>query len=188
MQVTQLFIGYVGSMLQQYAHNPEQNWKAKDCAIYLVMALTVRGKTAAQGATATNQLVNVMDFFSQHILPELQSQQLDQRPVLKADALKYLTTFRSQIPKETCVQVSIASACGCATGLASVCIVLTYQPTMLLQIFQQLGVLLGSEANVVHTYAAVAVERLLAQKVSISLKNKCLGVSHLQALHEITHI
>ncbi len=107
MQVTQLFIGYVGGMLQQYGQNPEQNWKAKDCAIYLVMALTVRGKTAAQGATTTNQLVNVMDFFNQHVLPELQSQQLDQRPVLKADSLKYLTTFRSQVPKDTCVQVSL---------------------------------------------------------------------------------
>ena len=94
-------------MLQQYGQNPGQNWKAKDCAIYLVMALTVRGNTAAKGATTTNQLVNVMDFFSQHVLPELQSQQLDQRPVLKADALKYLTTFRSQVPKDTCVQVDI---------------------------------------------------------------------------------
>lgn len=36
-----------------------------------------------------------------------------------------------------------------------------------LQVFQRLVVLLGSDANVVHTYAAVAVERLLAQKVSI---------------------
>ncbi|KAA6426654.1 MAG: cellular apoptosis susceptibility chromosome segregation 1 [Trebouxia sp. A1-2] len=133
--VTQLFIGYVGSMLQQYEQSPEQNWKAKDCAIYLVMALTVRGKTAAQGATTINQLVNVMDFFKQHVLPELQSQQLDQRPVLKADSLKYLTTFRSQVPKDTCMQI-----------------------------FRQLVVLLGSDSNVVHTYAAVAVDRLLAQR------------------------
>lgn len=94
-------------MLQQYAHSPEQNWKAKDCAIYLVMALTVRGKTAAQGATTTNQLVNVLDFFNQHVLPELQAQRLDERAVLKADALKYLTLFRSQIPKDTCMQVGI---------------------------------------------------------------------------------
>lgn len=106
-QVTQLFTGYISNMLQQYAQSPAQNWKAKDCAIYLVMALTVRGKTAAQGATTTNQLVNVLDFFSQHVLPELQSQQLDERPVLKADALKYLTLFRSQIPKDTCMEVSM---------------------------------------------------------------------------------
>ena len=109
LQVTQLFIGYVGRMLQQYGQNPDQNWKAKDCAIYLVLALTVRGKTAAQGATTTNQLVNLLDFFNQHILPELQSSQIDQRPVIKADALKYLTLFRSQIPKDVCVQVCLLS-------------------------------------------------------------------------------
>lgn len=134
-EVTQLFIGYVTSMLQQYGQNPDQNWRAKDCAVYLVLALTVRGKTAAQGATTTNQLVNVLDFFNQHILPELQSPQMDQRPVIKADALKYLTLFRSQVPKDICVQV-----------------------------FQRLVTLMGSDSNVVHTYAAVAVERLLAQK------------------------
>ncbi len=39
----------------------------------------------------------------------------------------------------------------------------------MLQIFRQLVVLLGSDSNVVHTYAAVAVERLLAQRVSSSV-------------------
>lgn len=42
-------------------------------------------------------------------------------------------------------------------------------PSVHLQIFQQLVVLLGSDSNVVHTYAAVAVERLLAQKVRFHL-------------------
>ena len=58
------------------------------------------------GATSTNQLVDVGQFFVQHILPELQSPNVSERPILKADALKFLTTFRSQIPKEVCVQVS----------------------------------------------------------------------------------
>ncbi len=67
MQVTNLFSGYVGGMLGEHAANPAQNWKAKDCALYLVTALTVRGRTAAQGATATNQLVNISDFFNQQV-------------------------------------------------------------------------------------------------------------------------
>jgi exportin-2 (importin alpha re-exporter) len=33
-------------MLADYATNPGANWKSKDCAIYLVLALTVRGKTS----------------------------------------------------------------------------------------------------------------------------------------------
>ena len=58
-QVTELFSGYVGAMLAEHAHAPAANWKAKDCALYLVTALTVRGKTAAAGATTTNTLVNL---------------------------------------------------------------------------------------------------------------------------------
>lgn len=69
MQVTNLFSGYVGGMLREHAANPGQSWKAKDCALYLVTALTVRGRTAAQGATTTNQLVNIPDFFQQQVGP-----------------------------------------------------------------------------------------------------------------------
>ena len=66
-QVTELFTGYVGALLAEHAANPGQNWRAKDCAVYLVVALTVRGRTAAAGATATNQLVSVADFFTQQV-------------------------------------------------------------------------------------------------------------------------
>ena len=38
-QVTQLFTGYVSSMLAEYAAKPGEAWKAKDCAVYLVIAL-----------------------------------------------------------------------------------------------------------------------------------------------------
>ena len=32
-------------MLVEYASNPAANWKSKDTAVYLVLALTVKGKT-----------------------------------------------------------------------------------------------------------------------------------------------
>jgi len=54
-------------MLAEYASAPKQHWKSKDTAIYLVLALTVQGKTGAQGATATNQLVNINDFFTSQV-------------------------------------------------------------------------------------------------------------------------
>eukprot|EP00887_Chlorella_sp_A99_P002133 scaffold21.g2133.t1 len=127
--VTELFNGYVAAMLAEYQASPAANWKAKDCAVYLVSALTVRGKTAAQGATTTNTLVNLAEFFTQHIAPELASSAVNDQAVLKADALKFLTTFRSQLPHDA---------------------------------LRQLFPLLGSESNVVHSYAAIAVERLLS--------------------------
>jgi exportin-2 (importin alpha re-exporter) len=64
MQVTALFTGYVNALLAEHAQNPAANWKAKDCAIYLVVALTVRGRTAAHGATTTNQLVDIGEFYN----------------------------------------------------------------------------------------------------------------------------
>jgi hypothetical protein len=100
VQVTELFSGYVGAMLQDHARSPAANWKSKDCAMYLVTALTVRGKTAAAGATTTNELVSLQDFFTQQVAPELQAAAVDEQSILKADALKFVTTFRSQLSKE----------------------------------------------------------------------------------------
>lgn len=62
MQVTKLFTGYVKQLLAE-AGASRESWKAKDAAMYLVTALAVRGKTAAQGATSTNQLFDLNDFF-----------------------------------------------------------------------------------------------------------------------------
>lgn len=220
VQVTQLFSQYVLRELEDYAKAPAKAWKSKDCAIYLVVALTVQvcarcqhrtgvvqlkqalewlpglaidrlprmllccsvlwaqlkqpglvdlsgpppppltfmllmpvqflqtrwvcaclqGKTSAQGATTTNQLVNLLDFFNQHVAPELQNAAASSsasagKAVLVADALKFLTTFRSQIPKST-----------------------------LVALFASLVDALGSPSNVVHSYAAICIERLLVSK------------------------
>lgn len=134
-QVTELFTGYVGALLQENAANPQEGWRAKDCAVYLVMAVTVKGRTGERGATTTNRLVNVGDFLTQQVLPELQDPKVDSRPILKADALKFVTVFRSQLP-----------------------------PATLLSLLQPCTALLGSESVVVHSYAATAIERFLALK------------------------
>ena len=68
-------------------------------------------------------------------MPELQAGPSSQA-ILQADALKFVTIFRSQLPKAS-----------------------------LLAIFPQLVALLKSESNVVHSYAAILIERLLASKV-----------------------
>jgi hypothetical protein len=52
--------------------------------------------TASRGATRTNELVDIVSFFGAHVLPELQGKMSDSL-VLRADALKFTTTFRSQV-------------------------------------------------------------------------------------------
>lgn len=134
-QVTGVCSQYVSVMLQEYASNPAAHWKSKDSAMFLIMALTIKGKTAATGATSTNALVNIGQFFQEHVVPELQAQDKNSLSVLKADCLKFVITFRSQLPKATCVAL-----------------------------FPSIVGLFASESNVVHSYAAICIERMLALK------------------------
>ena len=94
-------------------------------------ALAVKTATASAGTTSVSDLVNVMDFLQAQILPELQSD-ANTMPVLKADAIKFVTTFRNQIPR------------------AGYGVVLPLLVNML-----------TSKNYVVHSYAANAIERML---------------------------
>jgi len=131
-QVTSAITGYVQSLLSQYATDPKKYWKAKDAAIYLVMALTIRSKSLVKGATETNDLVNITDFFTQYIAPEIAAAKGAAHPVIRADALKFVTMFRQQLPK-----------------------------ALIAPLLPSLAQLLAAEENVVHSYAANCLERLL---------------------------
>ncbi|GIX92895.1 exportin-2 [Caerostris darwini] len=133
--ITQVFSNYVNAMLENYGKNPNINWKSKDAAIYLVTSITAKGQTVRHGITQTNQLVNVSDFFNGQILPTLQSPNVDEYPVLKADSLKYFLIFRNQLPRD---------------------IVLNTLPNVVN--------LLRAKNCVVHTYAAHAIERVFTMK------------------------
>ncbi|XP_059097421.1 exportin-2-like [Tigriopus californicus] len=134
-QITEIFGAYVKTMLEMYATNPAQKWRSKDAAIYLVTSLATRAKTAKHGITQTNQLVDLSDFCLKYIIPDLQSQNVNELPVIKADAIKYVMTFRSQLPPET------IKAC-----------------------LPLLIPFLRAESHVVHTYAAAAVDKILIMK------------------------
>ncbi|KAG7283270.1 LOW QUALITY PROTEIN: hypothetical protein CRUP_005012 [Coryphaenoides rupestris] len=133
--VTAIFSGYVSSMLAEYAKNPGMNWKHKDAAIYLVTSLASKAQTQKHGITQANELVNLTEFFVNHIITDLKSPNVNEFPVLKADAIKYVMIFRSQLPKE-----------------------------QLLQAVPLLMAHLQAESAVEHTYAAHALERLFTMR------------------------
>jgi exportin-2 (importin alpha re-exporter) len=87
------------------------------------------------GVSEVNESVNIMDFFQSYVLPELEDANHGQRPVLKATAVKFVCTFRCQFSKEAIVQ-------------------------LLPLLVQQMN----SPVIVVHTFAAYAVERILASR------------------------
>ncbi|XP_058095879.1 exportin-2 [Magnolia sinica] len=131
-QVMAMVSVQIQNMLGLYSANPVENWKEKDCAIYLVVSLATK---KAGGSSVSTDLVNVESFFTTVIVPELQSQDTNGFPMLKADALKFFTTFRNQISKPVAV--------------ALIPHVIRF---------------LGSESNVVHSYAANCIEKLLLVK------------------------
>ena len=77
-------------MQAKYVTNPIENWKEKDCAIYLVVYLSTK---QIAGVLVSTDLINFEQFILTMIFLGLQSEDVNAQPLLKADALKCLTTF-----------------------------------------------------------------------------------------------
>ena len=91
--------GVVSKYVTHYLDQGKSDWKAKDTAVYLFLSIAAKGAvTAAQGVKTVNPLVNVLEFFEQHIASDLVGESAE--PISKVDAIKYLYTFRSQLSKE----------------------------------------------------------------------------------------
>ncbi|KAL1884176.1 hypothetical protein VTK73DRAFT_5312 [Phialemonium thermophilum] len=128
MLVTTVVFKYI----DHYLVLGQKDWKAKDTAVYLFLAIAAKGSvTAAQGVKTVNQYVNVVDFFQKHVASDLVAED-GVEPIAKVDAIKYLHNFRSQLTKEQ------------------------WQAA-----FEPLIKNLASTNYVVYTYAAIAVERVL---------------------------
>ena len=127
-----LVTSVVFKYINHYLTLGKTDWKAKDTAVYLFLAIAAKGAvTAAHGVKTVNSLVNVVDFFAEHIASDL-IPTANVEAISRVDAIKYLYTFRSQLNKaqwDSAIQPLIQS--------------------------------LASDNYVVYTYAAIAVERVL---------------------------
>ncbi|WFD03613.1 importin-alpha export receptor [Malassezia obtusa] len=133
-QVTAICSRHIGAYLDAFRANMMDAWKKKDAAIYLLTSIAAQGATAQLGVSSTNNLVDVVQFFSEHVLQDLEpgNAVAERRPILQVDAVKYLYTFRNQLTKE-----------------------------QLLSVLPYLVRLLASENYVTCTYAAISIERIL---------------------------
>ncbi|XP_072948285.1 exportin-2 [Epargyreus clarus] len=123
---------YIQLMLTKYSEHGAAAWRGKDTAMYLATSLAARGGTQAAGVTRAAPLLDIAQFAAAHALPELQRADMNELPVLKADAIKYIMTFRSLLPKE---------------------LIVTAFPLLIKHI---------TGRGVVCTYGACAVEKLIA--------------------------
>ncbi|KZT00874.1 uncharacterized protein LAESUDRAFT_731806 [Laetiporus sulphureus 93-53] len=129
---TEVAGAWIGEGLREYNENPKENWRAKDTAIYILTAVATRGSTTQHGVTSTNALVDVVQFFSDHVLQDLQAEPGSVHPILQVDAIRFLHTFRNQLVKPQLIAVL---------------------PLLVRH--------LGSDNYVCYTYAAISIERIL---------------------------
>lgn len=134
-QVMEIFGSHIQQLLGEYAANPSTEWIKKDAVFCLVGALAKRGETAQFGATKTSELVDLGDFYAKHVRSELVDPDVNRAPVIKADALKYVVSFRGQLPPSSVVEAANASV-----------------------------LLLTADSVVVRNYAAHTIERLFMLK------------------------
>lgn len=133
-KIVELFSQYLTVLLQRYKADPKNNWRSKDTAIYLVTTLASKGSTQKHGVTQASQLVPLPQFCQSDIIPELERPDVNEVPVLKADALKFLMTFRTMLGQQ----------------------VVTTIPQVVRH--------LQSDSFVVHSYAACNLEKMLIMK------------------------
>lgn len=136
-EVTTILASYLEQYLGSYSESPGSKWREKDVAIQLFSAIAIKGTVAIYGVTRVNDMINIGDFFRQHILPDLQPVNEALHPILKMDAIKFLNAFRNQLSRDDLVGA-----------------------------FPLLMHHVASHNHVIHTYAAMAVERILAIKSS----------------------
>ena len=134
-EITAILLETTNGMLAEYAAHPASRWQAKDAALHILLALSVRQQTVAAGVVQLNPNVNIGEFFTTHVMPELLRPDVNALPVLKADALKFVTVFRAQLPLEAYVSLL---------------------PLLIAH--------LQSTEFVVHTYAAHTIDMLLKVK------------------------
>ena len=100
-QITTICSRHIQMYLAEYQASPAQNWKRKDAAIYLLTSIAAQSSTMQHGVSSTNALVDVVQFFSEHVLEDLQPDNSIARaqPILQVDAIKYLYTIRNHLTK-----------------------------------------------------------------------------------------
>lgn len=69
-----------------------------------MLGIAIR-KESKQGVSELNPNVNLIEFFSSQVFPELQDGNHSNRPMVKATALKFVCTFRKQFSKDQLVSL-----------------------------------------------------------------------------------
>ena len=139
-EIGSLVGNYVDKYLVDYAANRDSQWTKKTTLLNLLITASISSYTYKNGATDLKIPEETLFAYIQNlVVPELQEDEIDNLPLLKATCIKFVYMFRNQIPDEH---------------------VQTY-----LGIFAKF---LKSMSVVNQSYAAACIEKLLIKKNKIS--------------------
>lgn len=96
----------ISTYLNEYSRNPQTEWVKKDVVYFLVSALASKSITARHGATSTSQLINIADFYNQHVRNDLFNVDFNSfPPILIADALNFVVLFRNHLNVDSLLEI-----------------------------------------------------------------------------------
>ncbi len=138
--VSSICMSLVEGLMQEYNTDPENKWREKDAAIALLSSLAAKSSHRSKGVTEVNAHVDILTVLKTYIVSELHmdaaaiaTELPTGKAILKATCLNFVTAFRSQWPSD-----------------------------ILQQLLPLVTQWLQSPMYVLHSYAAVCVERLLS--------------------------
>lgn len=95
-EVAGIVNNFVNTFQQEYMANREQQWPKKCSLLNLLITSSISSYTFRGGASEINiSPETLFSYIEQLIFPELQEQEIDNLPILKATCLKFLYMFRN---------------------------------------------------------------------------------------------
>lgn len=95
-EVSSLIDNYMNNYLSTYQQNRDGNWKQMAAFLNLFITANITQYTYRSGATETSlseeQLFN---YIQMYLLPDLQDQNINHLPILKATCIKFVYMFRN---------------------------------------------------------------------------------------------
>lgn len=131
-KITSVVSTHINANLQQFSTNPSLEWNKKYVALQLFSAIAIKGQSTRLGVTSINLMVDVVAFFENNIKPDLLQPAGVIHPMVLAEDIKYVFTFRNQLNSQ-----------------------------QLIDIFPTILRFLEMPSFVVYTYAAIALDQLL---------------------------
>uniref|UniRef100_A0A0K0FY09 Exportin-2 n=1 Tax=Strongyloides venezuelensis TaxID=75913 RepID=A0A0K0FY09_STRVS len=96
-QVTPIVQELLKEFVGAFTANRKGNWLQKEITFSMITSMLIRGETARMGATKVTDFVNLDDFYSQYVRPEIVESLPDELPIITCSALKFAFTFRHKL-------------------------------------------------------------------------------------------